>query len=196
MAFVSVQQETLLTDIIKTWINHFTSTWNFAGVNFRVDTPDTDIDLKLPLVVLKRVSNDTWSINRNAWYFWINWWDANNQTTLYWYTYNSLVQFDIMCTTISECNKIQGFIYKALQPSGFWWHTNIPIRTYVWIDTVWKSTDLKMKFYFWKDIDWATLPSFDPNLHQSSVSVNFSIDCLSEVSNPKILDTSIVYNIN
>ena len=196
MTFVSIQQETLLTDIIKTWIKYLTDTGEFLWIAFKLDTPDTDIDLKLPLIVLKRVSNDTWSVNRNGWHFRVNWWDATTETTLYGYTYSSMIQFDIMTTTNTESNKIQGALYKALESSSFWGRTHIPLRTFVWVDKVWTPTDLNMKFYFWKDVDWAVIPSFDPNLHQCSVSVEFMVDCLSEVSNPKVLDNAIVYNIN
>lgn len=196
MAFVWIQQETLLTDIIKTWIKYFKDTWDFTGINFKVATPDTDKELTLPLIVLKRVSNDSWSVNRNAGYFWINWGDVNTETTLYWFTYTSLLQFDIMTTSITECNNIQWLIYKSLQPTAFWGRTHIPLRTFVWVDSIGTATDLQMKFYFNKDVDSAVVPSFDPNLHQNSLSVEFMIDILSESSNPKVLDTSIIYNIN
>lgn len=189
MAFVWVQQETLLTDIIKTWIKFFKDTWDFQGINFRVTTPDTDKDLVLPLIVLKRVSNDTWSISRNGWYYWINWGDATTETTLYWHTYSSLMQFDIMTTTITEANRIEWLLYKSLSPSSFWSRTQIPLRTFTGVDSNWSPTDLQMKFYFDRDISWAMIPSFDPNLHQCSISVDFLVDYLSEVSNPKVVET-------
>ena len=189
MTFVSVQQETLLTDIIKSWVYYLNNTWNFIGVTFRTDTPDTEIQLTLPIIVLKRVSNDTWSNNRIGWYHWINWGTSSTVNTLYWYTYSSLLQFDIMWTTTTECNKLQGFLYEALKWSSIWSRTHIPIRRFAGVDKVWAPTDLQMKFYFNKDIDWAIIPSFDPNLHIASISVNFSVDYLSEEVNSKILDT-------
>jgi len=188
MTFISVQQETLLTNIIKSWVYYLKNTWNFAGVNFRNTTPDTEIDLVLPIIVLKRVSNDTWSNNRIWGYHWTNWDSEDSINTLYWYTYTSLIQFDIMWTTSTECNKLQGFLYKALQWTSIWSRTHIPIRDFVGVDKVWTPTDLQMKFYFNKDIDWAIIPSFDPNLHIASISVNFSVDYLSEKAISKILD--------
>ena len=196
MAFASVQQKTLLTDVIKTWIKHFKDTWNFPDITFRTSTPDTDKDLTLPIIVLKRVSNDTWSNNRNWGFYRANGETATTVNTLYWYTYTSMIQFDIMTTTTTQCNELQGLLYDSLKGSSFGSRTHIPLRTFIWTSTQWAATDLNMKFYFNKDLDWAILPSFDPNLHLASISVEFAIDYLSEVSNPKILDTSIVYNIN
>ena len=196
MAFVSIQKETLLTDIIKSWVYYLTNTWDFTGVTFRADTPDTVVWLTLPIIVLKRVSNDTWSNNRNWGYHWTNWGDVNTVNTLYWYTYSSLIQFDIMTTTITKCNNLQGFLYKALESSAIWSRTHIPLRTFAGNDNVGSPTDLQMKFYFQKDVDWAIIPSFDPSLHMGSISVWFSIDYLSEEVDFKILDTEVVVDLD
>ena len=196
MTFVTVQQQTLLNDIVKTWINYLKDTWDFTWINFKVATPDTDIELALPLIVAKRVWNDSWSINRNSWYFWIRGSNSTQEKILQGYTYSSLMQFDIMTTTITECNKIQWLIFQSLEASTLWERTYIPLKTFSWVNPVWTATDLLMKFYFHKDVDWAVISSFDPNLHQHSVSVDFSIDYLSEVINPKILSTSFTYNTN
>lgn len=196
MAFVSVQQENLYNDIIKTWITHIKNTWDFTGVTFRVDTPDTDIALNLPTIVLKQVSNGEWDLNRVLWNFWEKNSDDDFVRTLYWYTYSTMFQFDIVTTTISENNILQWKLLNTIKPATDFFDTLIPLRHFnTPNDTIWTETDLKIQFTFYKDIHSANIPSFDPNLHQHSLSIKFKVDYLSEVEVARIKSIHQDYNI-
>ena len=195
MAFVSVLKEDFLEDINKTWITFLQNSWLFTWIDFKVNMPDTDKNLKLPLIVLKRVSDDKWTLSRNNWYF-----GTRNNTNvlerqLYGYTYSAMIQFDIMTTSTWECNRIQGLLYSVLQPELISYRTIIPLRHFAWNESVWSSTDLQLKFNFNKDVDWAIVSTFNPNLHQHSVSVRYDIDYLTETEVPKMLELNLSYNI-
>lgn len=195
MAFVSVPKDSFFTDIMKTWIIHFQNTWLFNWVHFKIDTPDTDIDLELPIIVLKKIWDDMWALARNNWYFgtYNNTWVIERQ--LFWYTYSSMMQFDIITTSISENNKLQWLLYLALQPENIWNRTFVFLRHFNWIDNVWNLTDLKIKFNFAKDVSWTKLPAFNSSIHQYSVTVKYDIDYLSETEVPKMLEINPSFNI-
>lgn len=193
MAFVSVEQKTFFSDILKTWVLLLNSNSELEWVAIRVDTPSTDIELKLPLIVLKRVSNDEWSLRRNNWYFWTKNSTSDKEKMLYGYTYTSTMQFDIMATTIWECNRIQWVLLSIITPEVMFSETKIPLKHFQWnIDS---PTDLTMDFSFEKDVDWAILSTFDPNLHQHSISVTFDLDYLSETEVDKLKKISPNYII-
>lgn len=119
MTFISVQEDRFLTDVLKTWQDFFKSDIAFDGVKFLVKQPDKDVGFELPSIVLKRVSEETWKLSRPRGYFgnWNN--TATEVNDLYGYTYNTMYQFDIYCTTIADINKYSSLVYGKLKsPDG------------------------------------------------------------------------------
>lgn len=69
MAFVTVPQQTFLTDVLKTWIQALQTA---VTVEVTPKHPDINKELKLPVLVLNRVSDETMVLARNSGFFGYN----------------------------------------------------------------------------------------------------------------------------
>jgi hypothetical protein len=143
-------------------------------------------------VVLKWVSDSKWILSRLSGYYWVS--DKNStddtESRLYWYCYQSMVQFDVYSTTHTELNSIVSFIMwrlKMEEPEGrplqIW---KIPLLDFSDITSEWTETDLAINYKFWTDVSSHEISTFDPELLQVSISVNFWVDYLKEKTYPKI----------
>lgn len=64
MAFVSVPEERFILDVYKTWLAFFATDSSFSHVSVTPTMPDFDVRAKFPALVLKRVSEENWSLDR------------------------------------------------------------------------------------------------------------------------------------
>lgn len=103
-----------------------------------------------------------------------------------------MIQLDVYSTTITGMNSLVAAIMKKLKPStgldvfapdshklGL---TRIPIYDFPAIDSEWEETDLAIQFKLWTDVESMNVVTFDPELHQTTVSVSFWVDYITEYS--------------
>ena len=69
--FVTVPQQAFLTDVLKTWLSKLQDTVG-STVNVLPKYPDLNESLKLPVLVLTRVSDETMVLARNSGFFGYN----------------------------------------------------------------------------------------------------------------------------
>ena len=194
MSFITIDKEYFYTDIIKTFILHLQNN-GLYGINVKVDNPDTDVELQLPCIVIKKVWGDQWELRRWLWFYWVVVDNSPTEKILKWYAYSNIIQFDILTTTIGKNNEIQGKILKSLEPNNIGEDTIIPILHFSNHNSEWEYTDLKIRFCIQNDLDGAKIESFDKNLYQHSISIWFSVDYLQEFENTKIQKISPEFNI-
>ena len=195
MAFVSVPEERFLINVTKTWLKFFSADVNFSDVNILPVNANIDNDFQLPSLVLRWVSDEKWTLSRLSGLHSTKI-EGQTEVKLRGYTYMTMYQFDLYTKTISDQNRLSSLIYSKLKsPTGADVFSAYGVKELIEIplldfasptDSTGTETDLKIKFRYRKDVSWATIPAFDQEVHQHSISVEFWVDYLQENTNPII----------
>jgi len=196
MAFVSVPEERIIIDLQKTWLSLFAEDNAFADMNILPEGKDKDEEFKIPSLVLKRVGAENFSLDRLQGYYNEHLIDDDRKVSqLYGYRITANYQFDILTRSLTDEAKYVGLVRKKLQfPNGV--NPNceatplpkvllIPIKDWE-SPTSFIETDLRIMYQYHVDIQAAKVSTFDPGLHQYSISVNFKVDYMKEHVVPSI----------
>lgn len=206
-AFVSVPEARFLLDVQKTWMVLFKNDANFNGLALRTKHPDNDKDFTLPMLVLNRVGDDKFSLNRNV--------GLHGQGKLVTmdeeegletdvvrylkgYTYTAMYQFDLFTKTINDQlhwkslidqkllhGSVGGDTFASVSPG----HIAIPLRDFSSPGvTTGDVTDLRIEYRPDADVSGQVLNAFDSDLHQYAVSVAFWVNYLKENEAPAIAE--------
>lgn len=195
MAFVSVPEERIITDLQKTWLTLFSDDADFSEINIIPEGHDQDENFKLPSLVLKRVGAENFSLVRLQGFYGEHLIDNKNIGQLYGYRIEATYQFDILTTSVTDQSKYVGLVRKKLQyPDGeSTFCGNSPISKVLLVTIKdWQSptacidTDLRIMYQYHEDVKAAQVKTFDPQLHQYSISVNFKVDYMKEYEVPSI----------
>lgn len=190
MAFTSVPETRLTTDIMKTWLVWFSSEADFSDVNVVPEGRDVDESFRLPSLVLRRVSPEDLALTRVAGYHGEYSPDDNSKVgRLEGFTYMCSFQFDVLASSILEVNRIASLVLQKLKHGSLSddvfasveaaRQTVIPLLDFASPTTsTGTATDLNIRFRAWRDVNSVKVPTFDPELHQISISVEFWVDYL------------------
>lgn len=204
--FVSVPEARFLLDVQKTWMTLFKNDAAFSGLHLRTKHPDNDVDFVYPLLVLKRVGDEKWSLNRLSGHFSEKFVPAGEDVDeepsevryLKGYTYTAMYQFDLFTRTINDQlhwkslidqkllhGSVGGNAFASVSPGLI----AIPLRDF---DSPQEPTgdvtDLRINYRPDADVSGQVLDAFDPDLHQYAISVNFWVNYLKENVEPAIAE--------
>lgn len=189
MAFTSVPEERFLTDVLKTWLTLFSENSNFSGVNITPNYPDKDTAFELPCIVVNRVGSARWVAQRLSGYYGVTSTASPGMVgEMKGLTYSAMYQLDVLSSSILQQQSIVSKINSILKGDSDGVNTTIlPLKDFSdETSAVGTETDLKIKFRFWRDVMGSEVSTFDPTLHQYSISIDFWIDYITENEVPAI----------
>lgn len=177
--FVTVPQDAFLLDVVKTLLVKIKEAVPTANVLPK--HPDINEQLKLPVVVLTRVSEETMVLARNSGFYGEQAvsWDTTKLERLEGYRYASTYQLDIISRSNSEMLTLVWQLQsKLLEPEGetFFaeWYPmqwqEIPVKHFASATSTWTATDLRIR-YKYKDISWTQVDGFDDEILQYSMTI-------------------------
>lgn len=194
--FVTVPQQDLEIDILKTWI---TRIQQVVGSDIQVlpKYPDINENLKLPVVVLERVSDERTALPRNSGFIWYsNCSTPNTLERIEGYRFILGYQLNVITHSNSSLLSLTGKIREMLvNPNNKsfaddwfpWGWQFIPLLHFARVSNVWDPTDLRICYKFPK-ITGVMIPAFDSEeLHQYSFTIPFWCDYVVPRSIDKIL---------
>ena len=201
--FISVPEERLATDVMKTWLTYFSADSAFSGVAFSPRHPDKDTPFAMPLVVLTRVSEERQKLERmNGYFGTVPSDDQHAVGILQGPTLLATFQFDVLASSIGDANRLRALMDMRLKTARRG-EDGLPVDEFATIGPqAWTViplydfsspesgtgtvTDLAIRFKFWKDVHWTEVPTFSPQLHQLSCSVQFWVHYQKQNDVPKV----------
>lgn len=201
--FVSTPRARFETDLMKTWVEFFKSDSAFSNLSIRTKHPNIDKDLVLPILVLTPVASEDWTLDRLAGYFGVlpKTGDATQQVRLEGFTFKTMYQFDLLTYTrgdqlawkaLIDEKLLHGSIGGNAFASDAPGHMIIPLLDFVSPTSgTGTATDLVIQ-YRADNVSGQEVPTFDPELHQFSISVAFWVNYIQTTDESKIgeLDTA------
>lgn len=195
--FTTVPRLRFETDIFKTWLKFFKSDPNFERLSIRSKHPNIDKDLVLPILVLKPVSSEDWSLDRLSGYFGAldKIGDATRQVRLEGFSFKTMYQFDLL--TYNRGDQLawkslidEKLLYGSIGGNAFAsnapGHMIIPVLDFPSPeDETGAATDLFIQFRT-ENISGQEVETFDPELHQFSISVMFWVNFIQGRDERKI----------
>ena len=214
MTHVAIPPTRLHTDILKTVLTFFSGDADFDGAAIRERGFDKDTDMVLPCLIIKDLSSGGQVLARNSGYYGVtsapdnpgadltlgNDDDYPQLGRLMGYRLELLLQIDIVARTIAERNRLRQLVEAKLKGTGAsssdaFAALGMPVQVSIRVldfpspETTKAqavATDVYLKSRFWRDVEGVEVPTFDPELHQFSISINCWVDNIQAYNIPQI----------